>query len=209
MTQREFHIPDTLLSAATIYVRHPRMQETFGYGIRNPGVFKDQLQQLDRTVRDINMTSDRNFAPDMVNTHKLKAVLAATRRSLPLVLDERTQRDPKMRDAFKRTLRAGGILIGSYFLFPLRIENIEQRLGAGVLDAYSFFVPHMLGLSGKEAQDGQGVAVNALCEVLAETQARNPDKPLSLFGMARENKWFKKSYDFDEKFLTRHNLPIE
>lgn len=103
-------------------------------------------------------------------------------------------------------LREGNKLLGSHFHFHTFVTDNEQRLGLGILDGFALFIPFMLGQSKEVVKETQGVVVGALCEVLAEEQAKDVGKPISLFQHALKGAWYHPRYDIDRGFLKRHNI---
>ena len=94
-------------------------------------------------------------------------------------------------------------MLGPYFHFHTQAKDPEQRLALAVLDGYGLFISFMMGQSVEEAKKTQGIVVNALCELLAETQLHDPDKRVSLFHHALDAHWYSPDYGFSEKFTQR------
>ncbi len=201
-------IPIGLVDIAEHYISAPELRDSFRYARRHMPVFRRELGELDQIVSAINTTDVARLPQDMVNTRRLKGYLKATNKQLPLMLNEATQRDRFLQSRYARMLQEGDKLLGPFFHFHTNIHADGRRLSAAVMDGYGLFVPFILGRTGDLLKETQGLAVNALCEVLAESQAKNI-RPSRLFTNTKRNGWYKPDYGLRSDFLARHNLLSE
>lgn len=196
-------IPQELLGIASRFISKPEMQESFALGKRRPELLHGQLDELEDAIEKINMVTQSQLSPDMVNVIKLKDMLQESGGRLPLILDERTQKNRDFQNAYRTMLREGDKLLGPYFHFHTQTKDPEERLGLAVLDGYGLFIPFMMSQSPQEAKKTQEIVVNALCETLAEMQLSNPNVRISLFHYALDAGWYNPEYGFSEKFTQR------